>query len=114
VFGQPKIPTVNIAEAATRLDAGGLLIDVREQAEWDEARVPQSVHRPITTINDWWQDLPADRDVVVLCRSGSRSAQVVHALTTQGGMQNVWNLAGGIVAWARAGEPIDADPPGDG
>ncbi|MFP5332314.1 MAG: rhodanese-like domain-containing protein [Acidimicrobiia bacterium] len=107
MFGQPEVPTVDVDEAAARIEAGALLVDVREQAEWDEARIPGAVHRPITMINEWYADLPADRDIVFQCHSGGRSAQVVHALTTQAGMTNVWNLAGGIVAWANAGQPVD-------
>ncbi len=111
MFRQPPVATVDASDAAARLEQGGLLIDVREQAEWDEARVPGSVHRPITAINEWWHDLPPDRDIVVLCHSGNRSAQVVQALTAQAGMDNVWNLAGGIVAWANAGHSVDYEPP---
>jgi rhodanese-related sulfurtransferase len=106
MFRPPDVPTIDVEEAARRIAGGALLIDVREQDEWDEARVPGAVHKPIGLINDWWQDLPSDRDIVVLCRSGSRSAQVVNALTAQAGMNNVWNLAGGIVAWAKAGQPV--------
>jgi hydroxyacylglutathione hydrolase len=88
-------------------------VDVREQAEWDEARIPGALHRPIATINDWFTELPTDRDIIFQCRSGARSAQVVKALSSQAGMDNVWNLAGGIVAWANAGQPVDYEPPNE-
>ena len=113
MFGQPQVPTVDAEEAASRLAAGALLIDVREQAEWDQARIPGAVHRPIGTIDDWYTELPTDRDIVFQCHSGGRSAQVVRALNTQAGMENVWNLAGGIVAWANAGQPVDYEPPNE-
>lgn len=111
MFEQPQVPTVDAAEAAAKVDAGALLVDVREQAEWDQARIPGAVHRPITSINDWFAELPSDRDIVFQCHTGGRSAQVVLALTAQAGMTNVWNLAGGIVAWANAGHDVDYDPP---
>lgn len=111
MFGHPQVPTVDPAEAAEKIGEGALLIDVREQAEWDEARIPGAVHRPIGTINDWYTELPADRDIVFQCHTGGRSAQVVAALSTQAGMTNVWNLAGGIVAWANTGHPVDYDAP---
>ena len=113
MFGQPKVPTVDAQDAASRIADGALLVDVREQTEWDEARIPGAVHRPIGTINDWFTDLPTDRDIVFQCHSGGRSAQVVMALSSQAGMDNVWNLAGGIVAWANAGHPVDYDPPNE-
>lgn len=111
MFGQPQVPTVDADEAAEKVDAGALLVDVREQAEWDQARIPGAIHRPITSINDWFADLPSDRDIVFQCHTGGRSAQVVHALSSQAGMTNVWNLAGGIVAWANAGNEVDYEPP---
>ena len=113
MFGQPQVPSVDAQEAGSRISAGALVIDVREQAEWDQARIPGALHRPIGSINDWFTDLPTDRDIIVQCHSGSRSAQVVKALSSQAGMHNVWNLAGGIVAWANAGNPVDYDPPGE-
>lgn len=113
MFGQPQVPTVDAAEAARRISQGALLIDVREQVEWDEARIPGAIHRPIGTINDWYTELPTDRDIVFQCHTGGRSAQVVQALSTQAGMTNVWNLQGGIVAWANAAQPVDYQPPGE-
>ena len=111
VFGQPQIPTVDADDAAAKLEGGALLVDVRDQSEWDEARIPGAVHKPIATINEWFGELPSDRDIVFQCHSGSRSAQVVNALAAQAGMSNVWNLAGGIVAWAKAGKPVAYGPP---
>ena len=111
MFGQPEVPTVDAEDAADRIERGALLVDVRERAEWDEARIPGAVHRPIGHINEWWQELPSDRDIVFQCHTGGRSAQVVLALSSEAGMVNVWNLAGGIVAWANSGKPVDYDRP---
>ena len=61
----------------------------------------------MSTINDWYADLPRDRTVIVSCRSGQRSARVVHAIIDQAGFEDVHNLAGGIVAWAEAKLPLD-------
>lgn len=86
---------------------GALLIDVREPNEWDEARIPGAVSRPMSQINEWWQDLPNDRQIVLQCRSGGRSQQVAVALAGQAGFTNVHNLAGGIIAWDEADLPIE-------
>jgi rhodanese-related sulfurtransferase len=110
VFKKPQVPTVDVEEAAQRLSAGAMLVDVREDFEWAASRVPGAVHRPIGEINDWWEELPSDRDVIFICHSGSRSAQVVQALSAQAGMSNVWNLAGGMVAWSNGGQPVDTEP----
>ena len=103
----PRVPTVHAEDVAALLDAGALLIDVREQNEWDQARIPNSELRPMSTINDWYTDLPDDRMIVVSCRSGNRSARVVQALIEQAGFDDVHNLAGGIIAWAEAGLDIE-------
>lgn len=88
-------------------EEGALLVDCREQNEWDAARIPGAVLKPMSTVNDWYQDLPTDRPIVMQCRSGNRSGQIVSVLTAQVGMDNVVNLTGGILAWAEAGLPIE-------
>jgi rhodanese-related sulfurtransferase len=99
----PDIPSVNPAEVPDLIQKGALLIDVREEVEWDEARIGGAVHRPMTDFATWWAEVPDDRTVVVYCRTGSRSGRVVEALVEQAGMDNLVNLEGGIVAWAEHG-----------
>jgi rhodanese-related sulfurtransferase len=100
------IPTVNVFEARNKTADGALLIDVREQLEWDESRIPGAELRPLSTANSWYEELPQDGDIVFYCRSGSRSGQIVQALVDQVGMANVFNMAGGIIAWAEAELPL--------
>lgn len=106
----PEVPAVTAEEAEQLIAAGALLVDCREQNEWDAARIPGADLKPMSEINDWYQDLPRERQIVVQCRTGARSAQIVHALITQAGFDNVTNLAGGIVAWAEAELPVDTEP----
>ncbi len=80
---------------------------MREEVEWDEARIAGAVHRPMTDFAAWWAEVPDDRTVVVYCRTGSRSGQVVEALAEQVGLDNVVNLEGGIVAWAEHGFEVE-------
>ena len=103
----PDVPTVRASEVDGLVDTGALLIDVREPREWDQSRIPRSVLRPLSTINDWYAELPRDRTVIVSCRSGNRSARVVQALIDQAGFDDVHNLAGGIIAWAEAGLAVE-------
>lgn len=104
---QGPIPTVDVAGAESMVAAGALLIDVREQVEWDEARIPGAEFKPLSAANTWYQDLPDDREIVFYCRSGNRSGQVVAALVGQVGMSNVHNMAGGIIAWAQSDRAIE-------
>jgi rhodanese-related sulfurtransferase len=104
----PHIPSVSVDEVEDLVEQGALLIDIRERREWDEARIGGAELKPMSEINAWYQDLPRDRQVILYCRSGSRSAQAVHALTTQADFDNVLNMTGGIIAWAGADLPIES------
>jgi rhodanese-related sulfurtransferase len=102
------IPSVEVTDVAELIAGGAELIDIREQNEWDESRIPGAELKPMSSINDWYQDLPRDHTLVLYCRSGQRSAQAVHALVTQAGFENVLNMTGGIIAWADADLPIES------
>lgn len=93
-------------EFAARADEGPapLLVDVREGWELAIARLEQAVHIPMGELPDRMEELPRDRDIVLLCRSGMRSAQVTRFLQ-QEGYERVWNLAGGILAWSEQLDP---------
>ena len=106
---QPDVPSISASAAEEARQNGTRLIDVREQNEWDESHIPGAELRPMSTINDWYADLPQDEPVIVYCRSGSRSANVIQALMTQAGHTNLSNLTGGIIAWANADLPLSTD-----
>ena len=90
-------------------ESGALLLDVREQDEWDEARIPGSVHKPMSTFQDWYDTLPGDRTIVVHCHSGGRSERVVAALLKHTDLSDVANLDGGIADWEESNLPIDTE-----
>ena len=103
-------PEVTPVEAQDRIAQGALLVDIREWAEWAESRIPGAEYKPMSELNDWYQDLPEDRVVILQCRTGNRSGIAANALINQAHMTNVYNLAGGIVAWDESGLPIDTTP----
>ena len=92
----------------TEVPDGAYILDVREVDEWEAGHPPGAHHVPMMTIPARIADVPADEPVVVLCRHGHRSAQVVGFLAARG-RDNVVNLDGGIVAWVAAGRPIITD-----
>lgn len=104
------VPEVTPVEAVERITQGALLVDIREWAEWAESRIPGAEYKPMSELNDWYQDLPEDRVVILQCRTGNRSGIAANALINQAHMTNVYNLAGGIISWDEAGLPIDATP----
>jgi rhodanese-related sulfurtransferase len=99
-----SLPSINAAD----VPEGTFILDVREDEEWDAGHPPGAHHVPMMTIPGRLADVPSDEQVVVLCRHGHRSAQVVGFLATRG-RDNVVNLDGGIVEWVAAGRPIVTD-----
>lgn len=81
-----------------------VMIDVREDHELAISRLPNAVHMPMGEVPGRLAELDRDRPLVVLCRSGGRSGQVVQYLQQQG-FEDVYNLAGGINEWAETLDP---------
>jgi len=90
---------------SNELQDGCYLVDVREDEEWVAGHAPAAVHLPMMELPARIDEIPADGDVVVVCRSGSRSAQVV-AYLVHNGWTNVRNLSDGMVGWAMSGRPM--------
>lgn len=74
------------------------LIDVREEHEFEEANLNGTLI-PMGEVMDRVNEIAKDKQVVVHCRSGKRSATVINALETQHGYTNLYNLKGGILAY---------------
>jgi rhodanese-related sulfurtransferase len=81
------------------------LLDVREQDEWNAGHAPGAHHVPMMEIPARLAEVPTDEEIVVVCRSGGRSAQVVSYLMGNG-WDNVRNLDGGMHSWAAARRPM--------
>lgn len=83
-----------------------LLIDVREQAEYDAGHIPGITLIPMGEIANRLAEIPKDKMVVVSCQSGRRSSQVASFLQEQG-YTNIHDLQGGFSAWQQAGLPVE-------
>jgi rhodanese-related sulfurtransferase len=85
-----------------------VLLDVREQNEWNLFRLPNAIHIPLARVSDAASEALArfpDDEVVVYCGRGARSAQAVELLRAQG--IRATSLAGGIAAWIDAGGEVE-------
>lgn len=100
------IPAISVKQLKSRLEDGQnlLLIDVRDAHELDISRLDMAVHIPKNEVKHRLDEIPRDIPVVVQCRTGVRSSEVVSWLM-DAGYQNAVNLAGGINAWARLIDP---------
>ncbi len=102
------IPEMSVSEMDARRKAGAsfVVLDVHESLELRMAALDDVVHVPMSQIAALREDalpeeiLDKDTEIVVLCHHGNRSAQVAAWLRGQG-WPNVWNLTGGIDAYAR-------------
>jgi rhodanese-related sulfurtransferase len=107
-----SVPEMSASAALAAIDSGALLLDVREDFEWERGHAPQALHIAMSELGQRVEELPADRTIICVCHIGGRSAMVVDALN-RGGWQAV-NVVGGMEAWAAAGLPVidDAGQPG--
>jgi rhodanese-related sulfurtransferase len=112
--GLPAKPyqEVHALEAKNRIDTGAILIDVREPDEWAAGHAQGARHIPLAQLGQRKRELPADRPIITVCRSGARSARAAAVLAEQG--REVSNLRGGMRAWAAAGLPLVAEGGGPG
>lgn len=81
------------------------LIDVRSIAEFSQGMIPRGEQLPLHLLPLRTDELERDREIVLYCRTGARSAQACMLLSERG-FDSVYNLRGGIVGWARQGLPI--------
>lgn len=108
-----------------RLEAGALLVDVRNKDEWDAGHAPQAYFLPLPQLQtntsgaiaeirrrlERDTDKEADPEVIVVCRSGKRSQKAAEILVANGVRAS--NLAGGMKAWAEAGMAMRSETGSD-
>ena len=78
------------------------LVDVRRQDEWkgEFGHIPGATLVTLNTLPEHIEDLPTDKPIVFICRSGGRSGQAA-AFALQTGIENVYNMQGGMIAWTQ-------------
>ena len=94
--------------SASQVEPGVYLLDVREPDEWEAGHAPGAHHLPMMEVPARMAEIPSDTEVVVVCRSGGRSGQVVSYLMANG-WENVRNLDGGMQSWAAQGRYVVSD-----
>jgi rhodanese-related sulfurtransferase len=92
--------TTTVEQLKARLDAGEkpVLIDVREDEEVAQGMIEGAIHIPMGQIPDRLDEIPRDKEVIFICRSGNRSGRVCEFLSAQGYDRTV-NMLGGMLAW---------------
>ena len=98
---------ITVQELKTKIDNNEefQLIDVREENEREFTNIGGD-HISMGSVMQNLDKINKEKDVVIYCRSGSRSGQVISFLEMNHGFDNIYNLKGGILAWA---DEIDSD-----
>lgn len=96
------VHNIDAARAVQMTKSGALLLDVREDYEWQSGHAPGAIHIPLGQLDP--ASFPTDATIIAVCRSGNRSSKAAEVLAVAG--RDVVNLEGGMKAWARAGLPV--------
>jgi rhodanese-related sulfurtransferase len=98
--GVRDVPAADVPERA-------YLLDVREDDEWQAGHAPDAQHIALGQLGELYRQIPRDRDVYVICRSGVRSAHAAQALNTAG--WRALNVADGMHGWQAAGRAMTSE-----
>jgi rhodanese-related sulfurtransferase len=99
------VEEITVEELAPRLDAGAVLVDVRELNEIAQVRVPGVIAIPLGEVVERSDEIPVG-ELYVICRSGARSARACEMLEAKG--LRAVNVAGGTLAWVDSGRPTES------
>ncbi|MBU1588428.1 MAG: rhodanese-like domain-containing protein [Actinobacteria bacterium] len=102
-----ELPEIPVDEAIERSAAGTVLIDVREQDEWDAGHAPDALLVPLSELQSRVDEIPTDQPVLIICHSGGRSLRATSFLRAEG--VDAINVVGGMTAWAQVGGPLTAN-----
>jgi adenylyltransferase/sulfurtransferase len=104
--GEEQISDITPRELKEKIDRGDdmQLVDVREEWEWQIARIPGARLIPVGTIEDEASTLDPNREVVLFCKSGVRSVHAAEALA-DAGFSKITNVLGGISRWSQEVDP---------
>jgi rhodanese-related sulfurtransferase len=106
--GAPVPTEITIREAYDKYQQDAFLLDVREPEEWEDYHVPGTTLIPLSQLAGRVDELPRDKEIVVICRSGNRS-QEGRDILVSAGFENVTSMNGGILDWREAGFPVETD-----
>jgi rhodanese-related sulfurtransferase len=107
--GNSSLPAeVSVDEGYQMYQSGVFMLDVRTQQEWDEYHAPNATLIPLDQLQSRLNELPKDREILVVCRSGNRSQQGRDILRSAG--FDAASMAGGLKEWYAQGYPVDGVP----
>jgi len=106
------VPEVTIADVPENFGDAVVLLDVREDDEWQRGHAPGAQHIPMGDVPARMAEIDTDADLFVVCHAGGRSQRVAQYLARNG--YEPANIAGGMLAWAGARRPVVTEDGGVG
>lgn len=104
-----KSNDLSVAQAYEKYEQDTFFLDVRQPEEWNGYRIPGTTLIPLESLAARVNELPRDKEIVVVCRTGNRSQKGVDILEAAG-FTNVYNMVGGVNQWQASGYPIFSGP----
>ncbi len=98
--------TISASDAFNLYQKGAFVLDVRTQEEWNEVHIPNTTLIPLDQLLSRLNEVPRDRQVIVVCRSGNRSQQGRDILLNAG-FKQVTSMIGGLTEWRAGGYPTE-------
>src|SRR5579859_572802 len=105
LFNKPSIEEVSAEEAKAKQKAGAVIVDVREPSEWREGYIPGAKLISLGSLAKRAQELDPSKEVIAVCRSGSRSLSAA-AILQRAGFTRVSSMSGGMISWTRHRFPV--------
>ena len=102
------LKSVDAPAAAKLMEAGALMVDVRESGEYAQARVPGSQNIALSRLDLSELSLAPGQAVVFFCASGNRTNVHAARLAEKAGAAEAYVMQGGLSAWSRAGLPVES------
>jgi rhodanese-related sulfurtransferase len=107
-----SVPQTDVPGLPADFGADAILLDVREDDEWQRGHAPGAQHIPLADVPARIHEIDSDKSLYVICHAGGRSQRVAQYLQRQG--YEPVNVSGGMLAWAGAGRPVVTDDGGPG
>jgi len=97
---------ISVSDAYAKYQSGAFVLDVRTQEEWNEFHVPNTTLIPLDQLPARLNELPRDKEIMVVCRAGNRS-QEGRDILLSAGFEQVTSMTGGLNEWRASGYPIE-------
>jgi rhodanese-related sulfurtransferase len=107
-----EVAQAQIADVPSTFDESVILLDVREDDEWQRGHAPDAQHIPMSQVPSRLNEIDTEATLFVVCQAGGRSQRVAQYLAGNGYRPH--NVVGGMLAWAGAGRPVVTDDGGTG